>query len=102
MCVCVSCCAFMKYTALPLHTSPPLTSPHPPSLPCTCTCTCTHSQVIKAQIWDTAGQERYRAITSAYYRGAVGALLVYDITRSSTFNNVERCVVVMCTGDLLM
>ncbi|XP_061977393.1 ras-related protein RABA1d isoform X1 [Populus nigra] len=48
------------------------------------------SKVIKAQIWDTAGQERYRAITSAYYRGAVGALLVYDVTRHSTFENVER------------
>lgn len=47
-------------------------------------------KVIKAQIWDTAGQERYRAITSAYYRGAVGALLVYDVTRHSTFQNVER------------
>eukprot|EP00249_Psilotum_nudum_P009461 c21952_g2_i1 orf=1-591(-) len=45
---------------------------------------------VKAQIWDTAGQERYRAITSAYYRGAVGALLVYDITRHVTFENVER------------
>ncbi|KAJ7294738.1 hypothetical protein O6H91_Y235900 [Diphasiastrum complanatum] len=45
-------------------------------------------KLIKAQIWDTAGQER--AITSAYYRGAVGALLVYDITRHVTFENVER------------
>jgi Ras-related protein Rab-11A len=47
-------------------------------------------KTIKAQIWDTAGQERYRAITSAYYRGAVGALLVYDITKAVTFENVER------------
>lgn len=37
-----------------------------------------------------AGQERYRAITSAYYRGAVGALLVYDITKGVTYENVER------------
>ena len=47
-------------------------------------------KTVKAQIWDTAGQERYRAITSAYYRGAVGALLVYDITKAQTFENVER------------
>jgi len=47
-------------------------------------------KVIKAQIWDTAGQERYRAITSAYYRGAVGALLVYDISKSVSYDNVER------------
>jgi small GTP-binding protein len=47
-------------------------------------------KVIKAQIWDTAGQEKYRAITSAYYRGAVGALLVYDITRTPTFEHLER------------
>jgi Ras-related protein Rab-11A len=47
-------------------------------------------KVIKAQIWDTAGQERYRAITSAYYRGAVGALLVYDITKRQSFDDVER------------
>jgi small GTP-binding protein len=47
-------------------------------------------KTIKAQIWDTAGQERYRAITSAYYRGAVGALLVYDIAKHMTYENVER------------
>ncbi|KAF9913620.1 Ras- protein Rab-11A [Lobosporangium transversale] len=48
------------------------------------------SKTIKAQIWDTAGQERYRAITSAYYRGAVGALLVYDIAKHTTYENVGR------------
>jgi Ras-related protein Rab-11A len=45
---------------------------------------------VKAQIWDTAGQERYRAVTSAYYRGAVGAMLVYDITRRQTFDHIPR------------
>lgn len=45
--------------------------------------------IIKAQIWDTAGQERYRAITSAYYRGAVGALLVFDITNQKSFKNIQ-------------
>ena len=50
----------------------------------------TDGKVIKAQIWDTAGQERYRAITSAYYRGAVGALLVYDISKRLTYDNVAR------------
>ncbi|XP_076899294.1 ras-related protein RABA5a-like [Bidens hawaiensis] len=45
---------------------------------------------IKAQIWDTAGQERFRAVTSAYYRGAVGALLVYDISRHQTFDSIGR------------
>ena len=47
-------------------------------------------KVIKVQVWDTAGQERYRAITSAYYRGAVGALLVFDITKYATFKNIEK------------
>ena len=47
-------------------------------------------KTIKAQIWDTAGQERYRAITSAYYRGAVGALLVYDIAKHASYENVSR------------
>lgn len=45
---------------------------------------------VRAQIWDTAGQERYRAITNAYYRNAVGALLVYDISKKSTFHNIEK------------
>jgi Ras-related protein Rab-11A len=48
------------------------------------------NKTVKAQIWDTAGQERYRAITSAYYRGAVGALLVYDIAKHATYVNVTR------------
>ena len=47
---------------------------------------------IKAQIWDTAGQERYKAITSAYYRGAKGAFIVYDITRKDTFESVDKWV----------
>ncbi|THU53838.1 hypothetical protein C4D60_Mb10t18630 [Musa balbisiana] len=47
-------------------------------------------RIIKAQIWDTAGQERYRAITSAYYRGALGAILVYDVTKPTTFENASR------------
>lgn len=50
----------------------------------------TEGKTIKAQIWDTAGQERYRAITSAYYRGAVGALLVYDISKKESFIGVEK------------
>jgi len=49
-----------------------------------------NDDILKLEIWDTAGQERYKAITSAYYRGSRGALLVYDITRIETFNNIER------------
>ncbi|XP_077212300.1 ras-related protein RABA5c-like [Tasmannia lanceolata] len=49
-----------------------------------------HGKEVKAQIWDTAGQERFRAVTSAYYRGAVGALIVYDISRRTTFDSVHR------------
>ncbi|EFJ22260.1 rab family GTPase [Selaginella moellendorffii] len=45
---------------------------------------------VKAQVWDTAGQERFRAVTSAYYRGALGALVVYDITRKQTFENISK------------
>jgi small GTP-binding protein len=48
------------------------------------------NKTIRAQIWDTAGQERYRAITSAYYRGALGALLVYDVCKSETFEGLSK------------
>ncbi len=44
---------------------------------------------VKAQLWDTAGQEKYRAITVAHYRKALGALIVYDITKRQTFENVK-------------
>eukprot|EP00917_Polyrhabdina_sp_WS-2016_P024776 GHVP01053536.1.p2 GENE.GHVP01053536.1~~GHVP01053536.1.p2 ORF type:complete len:221 (+),score=37.37 GHVP01053536.1:29-664(+) len=47
-------------------------------------------KTVKAQVWDTAGEERYKAITSAYFRGAVGALVVYDISKKSSFENVQR------------
>ncbi|TPX75044.1 hypothetical protein CcCBS67573_g03699 [Chytriomyces confervae] len=46
-------------------------------------------KTIKAQIWDTAGQENYKSIARAYYKGAVGALLVYDITDAKTFQSLQ-------------
>ena len=45
---------------------------------------------VKVQVWDTAGQERYRSIAKAYYKNAVGALLVYDITKQSSFKSVNK------------
>jgi Ras-related protein Rab-2A len=50
---------------------------------------CADTQV-KLQIWDTAGQESFRSITRSYYRGAAGALLVYDVTRRDTFQHLGR------------
>ena len=51
-----------------------------------------NNKKIKIQIWDTAGEERYRSITSAYYKGAKGALIVYDITKKSSFNNIDKWI----------
>ncbi|XP_013365101.1 PREDICTED: ras-related protein Rab-4B isoform X2 [Chinchilla lanigera] len=45
-------------------------------------------KTVKLQIWDTAGQERFRSVTRSYYRGAAGALLVYDITSRETYNSL--------------
>ncbi|KAI9197129.1 ras family-domain-containing protein [Polychytrium aggregatum] len=47
---------------------------------------------IKLQIWDTAGQERFRTITTAYYRGAMGILLTYDVTDERSFNNIRNWI----------
>merc|ERR1712131_472761 len=49
-----------------------------------------NGEMVKAQIWDTSGSERFRAITTQYYRGAVAALVVFDITRYLTFHNLDH------------
>ena len=49
-----------------------------------------NNEVFKIEIWDTAGQERYKSMTAAYYKGAMGALIVYDVTSESSFESVER------------
>ena len=49
-----------------------------------------NNKKIKIQIWDTAGQEAFQAITRSYYKGAIGALLVYDITRKDTFSHITK------------
>ena len=51
-----------------------------------------NGKVIKLQIWDTAGQERYKSITSAYYKGSRGAFVVYDITRKTTYDNIDKWI----------
>jgi Ras-related protein Rab-11A len=67
-------------------------------------------KTIEAQVWDTAGAERYKAITAAYYRGSIGALIVYDITNQLSFQNcaawlrelrahTDPSIVVMLVGN---
>ena len=49
-----------------------------------------NKHLFKIEIWDTAGQERYKSITAVYYKGAKGALVVYDTTDKSTFENIDK------------
>ena len=49
-----------------------------------------NKKIFKVELWDTAGQERYKAITAAYYKGAKGAMIVYDVTSKLTFDNVDK------------
>lgn len=49
-----------------------------------------NDKVVKVHLWDTAGQERYKSITAAYYKGARGAMIVYDITKQETFKSVDK------------
>ena len=69
-----------------------------------------NGKMIKIQIWDTAGQEAFQAITRTYYKGAIGALLVYDITRKDTFihatkwleevkNNSSKTITIILIGN---
>ena len=65
--------------------------------PCACSLfwpcpRCSDSKRIKLQIWDTAGQERFRTITTSYFRGAQGILLVYDVTDKKSFNSIRNWV----------
>eukprot|EP00731_Ephydatia_muelleri_P031730 Em0023g237a len=62
-------------------------------------------KVVKLQIWDTAGQERFRFITNAYFRGAKGMALVYDVTSMTSFENVTRWLETIeknTTGDVVI
>lgn len=51
-----------------------------------------NGKIIKTQIWDTAGQERYKSVTNTYYYRSQGALVVFDITKPSSFKSVDRWV----------
>ena len=49
-----------------------------------------NQKIFKVELWDTAGQERYKAITAAYYKGAKGAIIVYDVTNKISYDNVDK------------
>ena len=51
-----------------------------------------NKDIFKIEMWDTAGEERYKSITTAYYKGAKGAIIVYDITSEQSFNNIETWI----------
>lgn len=64
-----------------------------------------NNQIISVNLWDTAGQERFVSITSAYYKGSNGALIVYDITKRKTFENIDKWyseIISMCPLDLVI
>ena len=48
------------------------------------------NEIVKAQVWDTAGQDQFRSLAKCYYKGAIGALLVYDISNYESFKNIEK------------
>ena len=58
-------------------------------------------KIVKIQIWDTVGQERFRSLTNAYYRGAEGILIVFDLTNKESFKNIENWIneVTVFTGS---
>ncbi|CAA7267919.1 unnamed protein product [Cyclocybe aegerita] len=80
-----------KRVRLPLQSSSSSVTPVSASLACFCIRTIElEGKTVKLQIWDTAGQERFRTITSSYYRGAHGIIVVYDVTDNDTFTNVKQ------------
>ncbi|XP_014447619.1 ras-related protein Rab-13 isoform X2 [Tupaia chinensis] len=68
----------------------PLSSLRPPGIDFKIRTVDIEGKKIKLQVWDTAGQERFKTITTAYYRGAMGIILVYDITDEKSFENIQN------------
>ncbi|XP_025936729.1 uncharacterized protein LOC112973273 isoform X2 [Apteryx rowi] len=106
-------CLWRQLLARPWHPLPASPVPAPDTLPGALPCPCRprtparlspplpgidfkirtveiEGKKIKLQVWDTAGQERFKTITTAYYRGAMGIILVYDITDEKSFENIQN------------